>query len=829
MSAQIQTNGNVGNTINGSNAFLDVSKAFSSASVIDPSLTNNLGKGLVFSDTDLTKFEFILPSDATTFPKYFDGMVVYNTGTGKTKTGGNNLPSVSTDVSPGFYYFYNPNGAGGSVTTGVWKPLSDNAWKLLGNSGTNPGTNFIGTTDAIDFIAKTNNQERLRVTSSGNVGIGTTSPAAKLDVLGGVNITSATGNNTLYINGGNTPTNPRLYVEKGAIEVQSNEPVGTNSIFSISQAKDQKVSVLANGNVGIGTSTPKNRLDLGPTAGSSATDVNAKKLAVFNNAAGIDFYGLGVSPGLLQFHSSSAPDGAPGMVLSSKGSVGVGTTTPNVQASLDLSAPDKALLTNRVANTSVITSPVEGMIVYANDQRCFKGYAKSSWKDITPCDDTTPQQFTLNCGNIIAGSNTTYGVSSFSGPGSFQLSYTGGNTNITAPQFIPSASGLIAQLNPGNTISNGSGTLNYTITGTPSASGTATFNINIGDKTCSYNINVTKNTPSGPSITSLLCGSGYLNGNILEGQPVNLTYALPYTGGNGVFYNSQSPVSSQGVQGLTATLQSGTLLNGTGNLFFTITGTPSQSGTASFPVSFAGKNCTFSVNVASSQPKVTQFLCGNVATSGTFTSGTFSSGGFTIPYQGGNGIGYDPQEFYSYGVQGLTAKLSSGSLANGSGNLTFTVSGTPSSSGTANFTINIFGQSCTVSIQVNAPKPLLPTLKCGEAYYLPVPGGYPTPIAPPNGLMGTYNGGTYSFAIKIPYSGGNGQPYSAQYVSSSPLPGQLGGISLILQQGIFANGNGTLDLSISGTIPAHNNNLYSSWELNIGGATCTLSTTFNGK
>nr|WP_228403426.1 hypothetical protein [Chryseobacterium sp. RU37D] len=120
----------------------------------------------------------------------------------------------------------------------------------------------MGTTDAVDFIAKTNNQERLRISSSGNVGIGTTSPAAKLDVLGGVNITSATGNNTLYIIGGNTPTNPRLYVEKGALEVQSNEPVGTNSIFSISQARNQEVTVLANGNVGIGTISPVARLDV---------------------------------------------------------------------------------------------------------------------------------------------------------------------------------------------------------------------------------------------------------------------------------------------------------------------------------------------------------------------------------------------------------------------------------------------------------------------------------------------------------------------------------------------------------------------------------------
>jgi len=47
-----------------------------------------------------------------------------------------------------------------------------NAWSLTGNAGTNPAANFIGTTDAQDWVIKTNNLERMRVMSNGNVGIG---------------------------------------------------------------------------------------------------------------------------------------------------------------------------------------------------------------------------------------------------------------------------------------------------------------------------------------------------------------------------------------------------------------------------------------------------------------------------------------------------------------------------------------------------------------------------------------------------------------------------------------------------------------------------------
>ena len=57
-------------------------------------------------------------------------------------------------------------------------------WKLLGNAGTTAGTNFIGTTDAIDFVTKTNNAEVMRATSAGNVGVGTATPTSKLQVSG---------------------------------------------------------------------------------------------------------------------------------------------------------------------------------------------------------------------------------------------------------------------------------------------------------------------------------------------------------------------------------------------------------------------------------------------------------------------------------------------------------------------------------------------------------------------------------------------------------------------------------------------------------------------
>ena len=60
--------------------------------------------------------------------------------------------------------------------------LSNSAWSRTGNTGTVPGTDFIGTTDNTAFTLYTNNSERLRINANGNFGVGSNNPSALLSV-----------------------------------------------------------------------------------------------------------------------------------------------------------------------------------------------------------------------------------------------------------------------------------------------------------------------------------------------------------------------------------------------------------------------------------------------------------------------------------------------------------------------------------------------------------------------------------------------------------------------------------------------------------------------
>jgi uncharacterized protein (TIGR02145 family) len=98
---------------------------------------------------------------------------------------------------------------------------------------------------------------------------------------------------------------------------------------------------------------------------------------------------------------------------------------------------------------------------------------------------------------------------------------------------------------------------------------------------------------------------------------------------------------------------------------------------------------------------ISSFGCSNVLISGTLKKGQAASNvSATITYTGGNGKTYLTKSHTSTGVTGLTANLMAGTLANGEGQLVYTISGAPTTAGSAIFEIELGGKSCSINVKV---------------------------------------------------------------------------------------------------------------------------------
>jgi hypothetical protein len=117
-------------------------------------------------------------------------------------------------------------------------------------------------------------------------------------------------------------------------------------------------------------------------------------------------------------------------------------------------------------------------------------------------------------------------------------------------------------------------------------------------ESCNKDDSTTTVTPSSASVSGLTCGSATFSASAVSGSAYTGTASVPYTGGNSVIYTAGTAIGSIGVTGLNATLQAGTLANGAGNLTYSVTGTPSGAGTATFALSFGGQTCNLALTVS---------------------------------------------------------------------------------------------------------------------------------------------------------------------------------------------------------------------------------------
>jgi len=123
--------------------------------------------------------------------------------------------------------------------------------------------------EAAKMAFYTNNTERLTILSGGNVGIGTASPASKLDINGNLNV--AAGNGTRVTIGAPTSAGATMLIGRlsGNPSIKSSETYlmleggGASGIVGLNYyATGAVLLAYGGGNVGIGTTTPAQKLDV---------------------------------------------------------------------------------------------------------------------------------------------------------------------------------------------------------------------------------------------------------------------------------------------------------------------------------------------------------------------------------------------------------------------------------------------------------------------------------------------------------------------------------------------------------------------------------------
>jgi hypothetical protein len=188
---------------------------------------------------------------------------------------------------------------------------------------------------AADTIAFTEGGvESIRITSAGDVGIGTSSPAAKLDVSGSLNLgsggTSAVFTRTWTASGFSyygTEGSAGGVISSGTLPYFN--VIRTPSGYGTQIAIGSTISTTfnSNGNVGIGTASPAQALDITRSAASAyLSTTNGTVQAVYGTSHG-------ASAGLLGTFSNHPQvfwtNNAERMVITSTGNVGIGTSSPS--------------------------------------------------------------------------------------------------------------------------------------------------------------------------------------------------------------------------------------------------------------------------------------------------------------------------------------------------------------------------------------------------------------------------------------------------------------------------------------------------------------------
>ena len=246
------------------------------------------GGNIIFSSAPSTGEDF--------FGVVLAGADYVNAG-GNFPDGSVSAPSITFDQDNDTGYYRSASGAvsfsSNGVASGTWNAAGISASALVPTGSTVPANGvYLPTTNTVAF--STNSSERLRVDSSGRLGLGTSSPGGNLDVRGisGTTIIRAVGgdsngNADVEIFSTGSTGNSRLYfadtaAQSGSIIYSHND----NSLAFATNGAGTDVIIDSSGRLGIGTTSPGRLLSVQGIIGAyNSSGANDSHLLLTNDGS----------------------------------------------------------------------------------------------------------------------------------------------------------------------------------------------------------------------------------------------------------------------------------------------------------------------------------------------------------------------------------------------------------------------------------------------------------------------------------------------------------------------------------------------------------------
>jgi len=452
--------------------------------------------------------------------------------------------------------------------------------------------------------------EAMRITSAGNVGIGTASPLAPLQV--------GTPDATQYqraikVGNGTTTNTSGTYLDFPSATTDNlgsrigggREGLGGASFIRFdttnsSSVVTERMRILGNGNVGIGTSAPNATLEV-----STTNPINQR----WSRGSPSSFYldlKQTITSGNVRWNFSQVNNGVAydDVLVLDTGKVGIGTTTPGAKLHINgatilsgaVSGGDTFLqIKNTTTNIALLgseasmfggaTSSDVGLFVYGNNKLSLStnatrrlvidGAGNVGIGTTTPSEKLSVEgdayiKDRLRVGLISTGNDSIYlenSVNSVDGAGG--LYHNSGDQTIAAFKQSPNeyiyASGNLKFVESTDTFEvNGNLTVNGNIVNTGSTITVNTTNLTVTDK----NIELGVITPKTGLVATLSTGTANITLTTGTTEGMIPGQALTKTSGTGVFGTNARIATITGLTTLTATINHATA----GSITFTASG-----------------------------------------------------------------------------------------------------------------------------------------------------------------------------------------------------------------------------------------------------------------